>query len=75
MFKGQEGATLAMLSLTVVFLLLTVFATIMIVFDSGLFTINEPKETTQNTDNHVVEEQAEDINQPINRTEAINVNQ
>lgn len=75
MLKGQEGVTLAMLSLSVVILLMIAFTTILLVFDSGIFPTNETKQITQDTNNQVINEQTTDKEQPINRTEAINVNQ
>lgn len=75
MLKGQEGVTLAMLSLSVVILLMIAFTTILLVFDSGIFPTNETNQITQDTNNQVINEQTTDKEQLINRTEAINVNQ
>ena len=71
MFKKEEGITLAMLSLTVVILLVIVFATIMLVFDSGIFSDNTTEEITQNTNTEIVNN-GESETQEINRTEVVN---
>ena len=71
MFKKEEGITLAMLSLTVVILLIIIFATIMLVFDSGIFPDNTIDETVQNNNTEVINNE-ETVIQEINRAEAVN---
>ena len=71
MFKNEEGITLAMLSLTVAILLIIVFATILLVFDSGIFPDNTTEGIAQNTNTEIVNNGGPETQQ-INRTEAVN---
>jgi len=68
MLKKEEGMTLAMLSLFVVILLMIIFTTILLVFDSGIITINNTENINQNNYSEN-ESNVQQITQEINSVE------
>jgi len=68
MLKKEEGMTLAMLSLFVVILLMIIFTTILLVFDSGIITINNTENINQNNYSEN-ETNVQQITQEINSVE------
>ena len=68
MLKKEEGMTLAMLSLFVVILLMIIFTTILLVFDSGIITINNTENINQNNYSEN-ESNVQQITQEINTVE------